>query len=182
MLKDAQSQFVAEEHRNRIKQISGELGTYLASFTAAKSLSDEYHSLILDRLEPDGIKIVTDLDKLVAHAEDTGDIELLKRTVAAREHALLARLYANILIGRQDDSFGAKSADEFAKLEAALGRIGDQPLSGELVAVLNEAKELFAGLQCGIAAFQGNGKGAVCDAVAGYIFVRCISKRQQGVQ
>ncbi|HAI32584.1 MAG TPA: methyl-accepting chemotaxis protein, partial [Thalassospira sp.] len=53
-------------------------------------------------------------------------------------------LYANILIGRQDDSFGAKSADEFAKLEAALGRIGDQPLSGELVAVLNEAKELFA--------------------------------------
>lgn len=144
MLKDAQSQFVAEEHRNRIKQISGELGTYLASFTAAKSLSDEYHSLILDRLEPDGIKIVADLDKLVTHAQNTGDMELLKRSVAAREHALLARLYANILIGRQDDSFGAKSADEFAKLETALTRIGDQPLSGELSAVLDEAKELFA--------------------------------------
>jgi methyl-accepting chemotaxis protein len=144
MLEDAHEQFIGEEHRSRIKHIGQELDVYLARFASAKSLSDEYHSLILDRLEPDGIKIVADLDKLVAHAEDTGDIELLKRTVAAREHALLARLYANILIGRQDDSFGAKSADEFAKLEAALGRIGDQPLSGELVAVLNEAKELFA--------------------------------------
>ena len=110
MLEDAHEQFIGEEHRSRIKHIGQELDVYLARFASAKSLSDEYHSLILDRLEPDGIKIVADLDKLVAHAEDTGDIELLKRTVAAREHALLARLYANILIGRQDDSFGAKSA------------------------------------------------------------------------
>ncbi|WP_052657413.1 methyl-accepting chemotaxis protein [Thalassospira sp. HJ] len=144
MLKDAQSQFVAEEHRQRIEHIAHELDVYLASFTAAKSLSDEYHSLILDRLEPDGIKIVADLDKLVTHAQNTGDMELLKRAVAAREHALLARLYANILIGRQDDSFGVKSADEFAKLETALTRIGDQPLSGDLSAVLEDAKELFA--------------------------------------
>ena len=144
MLKDAQSQFMVEEHRNRIEHIAEELDAYLASFASAKNLSDEYHSLILDRLEPDGIKIVADLDKLVAHAQNTGDLELLKRSVAAREHALLARLYANILIGRQDDSFGAKSADEFAKLETALGSIGDQPLPGELSSVLKEAKELFA--------------------------------------
>ena len=144
MLKDAQSQFMVEEHRNRIEQIAHELDAYLASFASAKSLSDEYHSLILDRLEPDGIKIVADLDKLVAHAQNTGDLELLKRSVAAREHALLARLYANILIGRQDDSFGAKSADEFAKLEAALGQIGNQPLTGDLKAVLDDANNLFA--------------------------------------
>jgi methyl-accepting chemotaxis protein len=144
MLEDARTQFISAEHRSRIEDITRELEAYLASFVSAKSLSDEYHSLILDRLEPDGIKIVADLDKLVAHAQNTGDLELLKRSVAAREHALLARLYANILIGRQDDSFGAKSADEFAKLESALRQIGDQPLSGDLRAVLDDANELFA--------------------------------------
>jgi methyl-accepting chemotaxis protein/CHASE3 domain sensor protein len=144
MLEDAQAQFMSAEHRNRIEDIAHELEAYLASFASAKSLSDGYHALILDRLEPDGIKIVADLDKLVAHAQNTGDLELLKRSVAAREHALLARLYANILIGRQDDSFGAKSADEFAKLETALRQIGDQPLSGDLKAALDDANKLFA--------------------------------------
>ena len=144
MLKEAQTKFIDEDHRKRVEHIANELEVYLSSFASAKTLSDEYHSLILDRLEPNGIKIVADLDKLVAHAQSAGDLELLKRSVAAREHALLARLYANILIGRQDDSFGAKSADEFAKLETALRQIGDQPLSGELKTVLDDTKKLFA--------------------------------------
>ena len=41
----------------------------------------------------------------------------------AREHARLARLYVNILIGRQDDSFGVKAEHEFAEQINQLGPI-----------------------------------------------------------
>ncbi|MCC9624316.1 methyl-accepting chemotaxis protein [Thalassospira sp. MA62] len=143
MLNDAQSLFLSDDHRERIGEIKAALDLYLQSFIQAEELSYEYHAAILDRLEPDGVKIVSDLDQIVANAQNSGDFDALKAAVETREHALLARLYANILIGRQDDSFGEKAAAEFAKLETGLSSLVQQLTSPQDQASLSEAVALF---------------------------------------
>ncbi|MEQ8391375.1 MAG: methyl-accepting chemotaxis protein [Thalassospira sp.] len=143
LLDKALNSFASDAHRARVEEISTTLERYLKDFEKIKILSDEYHALIVERLEPDGIKVVADLNALIARAESSGNIEVLKKAVAAREHALLARLYANILIGRQDDSFGEKAASEFGMLEKGLLDLGPFMSSQEDKLVLNDAMTLF---------------------------------------
>ncbi|RCK34647.1 hypothetical protein TH19_15530 [Thalassospira profundimaris] len=143
ILDTALQRFQSDDHRARIGKISGALDHYMADFSKVRSLSDEYHALILDRLEPDGIKVVSDLDELIARADGSQDMETLKQAAAAREHALLARLYANILIGRQDDSFGEKAASEFGLLKAGLVQMDQSALGTEYKDTLAEVMDLF---------------------------------------
>ncbi len=143
LLNEALSSFASDAHRARVEEISTTLERYLDYFGKIKTLSDEYHTLITERLEPDGIKVVTDLNAVIARAEASGNIEVLKKAVAAREHALLARLYANILIGRQDDSFGDKAASEFGMLEKGLLDLGPFMSSQQDKQVLGDAMALF---------------------------------------
>ena len=53
-------------------------------FEKVRDLSNEYHAMILDRLEPDGIKVVSDINALIARAESSQNIDTLKKAVAAR--------------------------------------------------------------------------------------------------
>jgi methyl-accepting chemotaxis protein len=143
LLAQAEQRFLSDDHRARIVHMAEAFEAYMASFAEAKMLSDRYHANILQKLEPDGIKVVADLDEIVRHAEERGDIEMLKKAAAAREHALLARLYSNILIGRQDDSFGDKTADEFSKLEVLLGELQPYMQVQQDKDILNDAVMMF---------------------------------------
>lgn len=154
LMAKAEERFLSDSHRARIRHMAEAFNAYMTSFASAKALSDRYHAAILDRLEPDGIKVVADLDEIVRHAEERGDIDMLKKSVAAREHALLARLYSNILIGRQDDSFGDKTANEFAKLETLLADLApymtvdaDKDILSDAVTVFKDYREVFASIR-----------------------------------
>lgn len=154
LLAEAETRFLSDEHRERIKHIADAFDRFMASFIEAKKLSDRYHADIIERLEPDGIKVVADLDEIVEHAAERGDIEMLKKAVAAREHALLARLYSNILIGRQDDSFGDKTNAEFSALETLLGDLDsyisledEKRILRDAVTVFKDYREVFQGIR-----------------------------------
>lgn len=154
LLVKAEERFLADAHRAKVRHMAEAFNAYMTSFVSAKELSDRYHSVILERLEPDGIKVVADLDEIVRHAEERRDFDTLKKAVAAREHALLARLYSNILIGRQDDSFGDKTADEFKKLEAILGDLRplmsddqDKSILDDAVLVFKDYREVFSAIR-----------------------------------
>jgi len=68
----------------------------------------------------------------------------------AREHALKARLFANILIGRKDETFGEKVQHEFVEFNLALGALGkavrtphEKQLHKELTGLLKHYEEVF---------------------------------------
>ncbi|WP_114098936.1 methyl-accepting chemotaxis protein [Thalassospira profundimaris] len=143
ILDQALQRFDSEEHRARISNISTALDRYMHDFEKVRDLSDEYHEMIVERLEPDGIKVVSDINALIARAENNQNIDTLKKAVAAREHALLARLYANILIGRQDDSFGEKAASEFGLLKTGLLELDQTVPDAEDKKTLSEVMTLF---------------------------------------
>lgn len=150
MLEQARSRLTDPEDLARIAQMEADLASYISDFSRARALSDEYHGLILDKMEPDGEKIVAELGQIIAAAIASGDTATITEAVAAREHALLARLYANILIGRQDDSFGEQAAAEFAKLEKSFdvlgksaGVIGQDKVVASATSLLGDYRNVF---------------------------------------
>ncbi|MBT3904515.1 MAG: methyl-accepting chemotaxis protein [Rhodospirillaceae bacterium] len=101
-----------------------EFDIYIKDFEKAKALDHEFRGLIHKKLEPEGIKIVEDLNEILKRAAKEGNRDAMTYVTAAREHALKARLYANILIGRQDNSFGPKANQEFQALTSTLKALG----------------------------------------------------------
>lgn len=143
MLAEAENRLPNPDDVARIARMYEDLNAYVDDFARARKLSDHYHALILDKLEPDGEQMVRELDQIIANAIETGDQQAISEAVAAREHALLARLYANILIGRQDDSFGERAAAEFGQLEKSFVALGQvQNIDGQ-AKLLGEAQKLF---------------------------------------
>ena len=68
----------------------------------------------------------------------------------AREHVLLARLYSNIFIGREDPSFGPKVKEEFEEAEIALEALGkvtrtskEKELQQEAFAIFKKYESVF---------------------------------------
>ena len=112
------------EMLKRAKHMEHEFHVYLKDFHKAELLEHEFQGLIRDKLEPSGIKIIEDLDIIIKEAAAEGNSDAIILASTAREHALLARLYSNILIGRQDESFMDKTLREFGELEVAIAALG----------------------------------------------------------
>jgi len=133
-----------------IDDLSDAFEVYVADFAKAEALDREFRALILARLEPDGEKVVTDLDALIDQARAEANTPLLDSASAAMKHALQARLYANILIGRQDDGMGLRAEQELAALEQAIAEIGaatrtpaERELHTDLTSLLADYKEVY---------------------------------------
>lgn len=131
------------EMTKRLQHLEKEFKIYMVDFEKAAGLEREFQHLILKELEPAGEKIIKDLDAFMAEAQTVGNTEAVSLVANAREHALLARLYANILIGRQDDSFGAKTQHEFEAFAAALKTLDGSVATLEERRLLTEVTELF---------------------------------------
>ncbi len=138
------------EMLEKAKHLKKEFIIYMADFHKAAKLEREFQSLIHKELEPAGEKIVEDLDIIVKKAVAEGNSDVMVFAATAREHALLARLYANILIGRKDESFGEKVKHEFAEFNLALGALGkalrtphEKELHTELTGLLKHYEETF---------------------------------------
>lgn len=136
-------------HRKMV-DLSHEFDIYIQDFHKAETLRHEFQKLIHERLEPEGEKIVEDLDLLIKEAARVGNRDAMTYATTAREHALKARLYANILIGRKDESFGPKVEHETAEFQTALTALGkaartekEKKLHAEAQNLLNDYKVTF---------------------------------------
>lgn len=143
MMAEANKHLKKDEHLAEMARMKKDFEIYITDFSKAEALSHEFRELVLVRLEPDGVKVIEGLDEIVKKAFAEGNYEALRFAIEAREHALLARLYANILIGRQDDSFGDKAKLEFEKVEAALAKLEPVLWTDEERHLQNEALTLF---------------------------------------
>ena len=131
------------EHRAKLEEVSKAFEEFVHEFEVMERLQAEHDALIHDKLEPFGIKIVDDLDMMLVEAAREGNSDAMTYIGVAREHALLARLYANIVLGRKDESYGEKTLHEFAEFEQALTAIGGAIRTAREKELFNEVQELF---------------------------------------
>lgn len=131
------------KHRAKVEEINTAFAGYMALFTEAKALKTEHDSLVQDRLFPEGEKIVKDLEMIVEEAEREGNAPAVKLANYALEHALLIRLYTNILIGQRDERFAKKTEAEFVIFEKTLSALKNTLNTEKERVLFAEVVELF---------------------------------------
>ena len=127
----------------KIVEIGEEFEIYIKDFEIAKDLKHEFNNLIKEELEPNGEAIIEDLEAVLDEVVAEGNTEAIIYAGVAMEHALLAQLYTNILIGRQDDSFADKVEYEFAEFTAALESLGTVAQTEKERVLLADVQERF---------------------------------------
>jgi methyl-accepting chemotaxis protein len=106
----------------------------------------EHDKLIRETLLPDGEKFVADLDKMLKEVVQEGNADAAIYIGVAREHGLLARIYAKIPIGRGIESYGDKTKEQFHEIALALTALGGTLKSDEerrLFVELNQRLEKY---------------------------------------
>ena len=126
----------------RFEEMANEVGQYAVKFGEAEKLSHEFRALITERMGPEGVKMTEDLDKMLKNAVAAGNTDASVYIASAREHVLLARLYASILIGRKDESVADKAKREFSELHAVLKSLAKSLRSEQEKKVMAEVEEL----------------------------------------
>ena len=119
-IKHALEAFKDPAHRAKAEEIEGAMASYMDLFGQARTLKAEHDTLVHKRLFPEGEKIVKDLEAVIHEAEGENNAPAMKFGNLALEHALLIRLYTNILIGQRDEAFAEKTEAEFKVFEKTL--------------------------------------------------------------
>jgi len=127
----------------KIDEIETAFGEFLHEFEQVKELINEQYSLIHDVLEPAGVKMVEELDQIQNLAAAEGNSDAIIYAGVAREHALLSRLYTNILLGRRDESFSPKVEYEFEEFRIALKALRNTLHGKELITLFEDIKLQF---------------------------------------
>ncbi|MGB0683334.1 MAG: HAMP domain-containing methyl-accepting chemotaxis protein [Magnetovibrionaceae bacterium] len=130
------------KHLEELDRLIDAQAIYTKDFALAEELEREFWALIHDKLDPLGAKIVADLDEIILEATQEDNSEAVALASNARKHALLARLYVNILIGRKEVEYGTKAENEFAELEAAMAALGKVDLTPHEKELFDEALSL----------------------------------------
>jgi len=111
------------EQLEKIDDIKSAFEEFLSEFERAKHLTNDQVRQIHDVLEPAGVKMVEELDLIQVLAAEEGNSDAIIYAGVAREHALLSRLYTNIMLGRRDESFASKVEHEFEEFSLALASL-----------------------------------------------------------
>lgn len=143
LLDEADQHLVKESHREDLRITRKDFEIYVKDFKIAGKLGKEFEALVHDRLEPDGVKMVADLEQILNEVAAEKNLAATAVVSKALEHSLLTRLYSNIAIGRHDVSFAAKTEEEFAKMEALLAELEPLLTTDHERELLKEAKHFF---------------------------------------
>ena len=119
----AAPQMVAPANLAKIQSISETARAYAQSFEKVKALTNEARMSQREVLDPSGLKLREDFDRLAATATlaENNDARLL--ALAGVEALMAARLDANKAIARHDDAQAKKAEETFAQLHQALKAI-----------------------------------------------------------
>ena len=127
----AQGLFKNPEQLEKLAEISKDFEIYVKDFEKVVELDVEFEKLIHEVLDPTGEAFVDNIDIMLEEVVQEGNGDAAIYIGVAREHALKAEVYANIMIGRRDDSFTEKVHHEFNEVEAALLALGKAIRTGE---------------------------------------------------
>ncbi len=123
-------------------EISQQLEAYLNDLERLKAARQEEDKLLRETMDPAGAQFYKDVTHLRDQARIAGNAALAAKADQLLEHGLLARLFANQMIGRRDPSFAAKAKPEFDLLAdmlpvlAELARAGAQQGLAEEIGTL----------------------------------------------
>lgn len=131
------------KHRAKVEEMGKAFKVYMADFKTMKAIKIEHDTLVRDRLFPEGEKIVKDLELIIKEAEHEGNAPAVKLANYALEHALLIRLYTNILIGQRDERFAEKTEAEFVVFEKTLKSLKGMLNTEKERVLFAEVVELF---------------------------------------
>jgi len=131
------------DQRKQVKNIRAALSLYLEDFGKAKVLEEDYKALVRDHLDPNGARLIEDLDQLLIEAAAEGNADAVIYITTAREHALKAEMYSNLVLGRSDQSYAPKVEKEFAALGTALESMGKTLHTKSEKKILEETVALF---------------------------------------
>lgn len=139
------------KHRAKVEELNKAFTAYMGQFKTMTALKKEHDTLVRDRLFPEGEKIVKDLELIIEEAEHENNPAAVKLANSALEHALLIRLYTNILIGQRDESFAKKTEAEFVifdktlkALEGTLNTDKEKTLFAEVVELFHDYEKTYA--------------------------------------
>ena len=132
-----------EDQSARIDQIEHDLDLYMADFRKSVELEHEFQQLVNEEMEPSGDKIAIELQQIRTAAQQVGNGEAERLATIAREHILLLRLYSNIMIGRHDESFASKVAQEIEVSKETLASLGAAVRTDEERALFEDVRRLF---------------------------------------
>ena len=142
-LEAGKTHFKDPEMAKRVHEIETNFEIYAKDIVIVTKLQREHDALIDKTMIPDGEKIIEDIDKIMKNAAKAGNSDAMIYAGAAREHALLARLYMNIMVGRHNEAYAAKSIHEFEELTIAFAALGKTIHTKENRALFDETQELF---------------------------------------
>lgn len=131
------------KHRAKLEEMGQAFKVFMTQFETMKALKVEHDTLVRERLFPEGEKIVKDLELIIKEAEHEGNAPAVKLANYALEHALLIRLYTNILIGQRDERFAEKTEAEFVVFDKTLKTLEGMLNTDKEKTLFAEVVELF---------------------------------------
>ncbi len=134
-------------HRAKVEEIATAFGEYMSLFSQAKLLKTEHDMLVRDRLFPQGEKIVKDLKLIIIEAKGENNAAAVDAANVALEHALLIRVYTNIMIGQRDESYAAKTEAEFGEFTKAMTALKSNLFTAKEAELFKDAEMLFQDYQ-----------------------------------
>lgn len=143
LIVEAESHLSDPVHLEELRKIKHAFDLIMEDFDHAKQLQEEFSTLIVSKLEPDGDIVVKDLDKILKEALSHGNTDAALKAAEVREHVLLARLYTNIAIGRHDASFEDRAREEFKVVESAMASLRRKLETASERALFEEALTFF---------------------------------------
>ena len=138
--------FKNAEQLEKLAEISKDFEIYVADFEKVVVLDVEFETLIHEVLDPVGDLFIHNLDVMLEEVVQEGNSDAAIYVAVARRHGLEAEVYANIMIGRKDDSFTEKVHEQFDEVHAALKALGGALRTNsekQLLAKLNEEFETY---------------------------------------
>lgn len=142
MMGEAKNHLTDPAHIAEIEEMQAALDVYIKDFAKAEVLEHEFLTLLDEKLDPLGAKIIKDIDIIIEEATAEGNTNVVTRATKVREHILLAQLNANILLGREKAEFGVKAEHELKLVETLMADLGTQHMTAHEKELFDEALSL----------------------------------------
>ena len=131
------------ERLARMSDLADQFEAYMKNFDTIHRQGQQEASLIAQAMDPAGGQFYEKVVALRDAADLEGEPGITAAAVSALEHGILARLYANQMIGRHDATFGDKARHEFEVLGVVLKRLDDIVPDGPIAVPLRAIEALI---------------------------------------
>lgn len=134
---------LTDDQVERVEAIDTAVKKYAEDFRRITDLTQDFQTLIVERMEPAGEAMTKRLEKVLDTTAAAENADGTVTVAGLMEHMLLMRLYSSNLIGRHDEAAGARTLEEAEKVQALLDELEGRISTQQEKALLSEVKALF---------------------------------------